>query len=72
LSIDRIIPFFRQHYGSPRVTAMRAINIVWLSRMPTAALPESLLMTIREFAAVGNGDVQQAARWLMERDEDLR
>lgn len=37
----RVLKFFRQLYGSLRVEAIRAVNVVWLCRAPTAALPLS-------------------------------
>jgi hypothetical protein len=62
----RVLKLFHQLYGSLRVEAIRAINVVWLCRAPTAALPEPLRVTIRKLAEEGSGEVREAARWLLE------
>jgi hypothetical protein len=67
LGAERVIGFFFQLYGSLRVEAIWAINIVWLCRAPTAPLPEPLLLSIRELAEEGSGQVREVARWLLER-----
>ncbi|HEX4610521.1 MAG TPA: hypothetical protein VH092_20195, partial [Urbifossiella sp.] len=36
---DRIVGFFDRLCGSVRVVAMRAVNVAWLLRTPTAPLP---------------------------------
>ncbi len=64
---ERVFEFFRRLYGSPRVEAMRAVNIVWLQGAPTEPLPEPLMVAVRELAEHGTGEVGEAARWLLER-----
>lgn len=57
----RLFPFFVRLCGSARVEAMRAVNIVWLSRPPTAPVPEPILDIVRELAEVGSGEVRAYA-----------
>lgn len=64
---ERVVPFFGRLCGSVRVEAMRAVNIAWLLRTPTAPVPEGILTTARELAEVGSGEVRKFARWLVER-----
>jgi hypothetical protein len=64
---DRVFGFFNRLYGSLRVEAMRAVNIVWLCRRPTAPIPETLMATIRALAEEGTGNVREVASWLVER-----
>jgi hypothetical protein len=69
---DRVSAFFRRLHGSVRVEAMWAIGIVWLDRTPTAALPESIVATVRELAVAATGRVQEMARRLLQDDEEYR
>jgi hypothetical protein len=66
---DRLFEFFARLYGSLRIEAMWAVNVVWLHRRPTVAIPEPLLRTLRGLVADGTGRVQEVARWLLGRAE---
>lgn len=67
---DRVVSFFDRVCGSIRVKAMRAVNIVWLLRRPTAAIPAPIMDSVRELAAVASGEVRQVAWWFVERADE--
>jgi hypothetical protein len=64
---DRGTVFFGRMSGSVRVEAMKAVNIVWLLRTPTAPVPEGIMSIVSELAEVGSGELLAVARWLLER-----
>jgi hypothetical protein len=64
---ERSFQFFQRLCGSVRVEAMRAINIAWLCRAPTAPIPEPLKKSIEVLAADGSGEIKAVASWLVER-----
>jgi hypothetical protein len=63
----RVVSFFGRLCGSVRVEAMRAVNFVWLLRIPTAHIPEAIMETVWELAEVGFGEVRELAQWLVGR-----
>jgi hypothetical protein len=64
---DRVFGFFNCLYGSLRIEAMRAINVVCLCRRPTIPIPRPLMVTIRALADVANGSMREVADWLLKR-----